>query len=73
MKKILFILLFVFGFNSVYAIDERIIDFYFGNGVWNTRDDARISKDALRDFISDNLNISTTYTIELSYNWSKAS
>jgi hypothetical protein len=50
MKKILFLILF--GFSSVYGIDERVIDFYFGNGIMNSQDQAKASKDELEKLIS---------------------
>ncbi|MDR1007228.1 MAG: hypothetical protein LBL65_01525, partial [Campylobacteraceae bacterium] len=73
MKKLIYSLIFlVFGISNLFAIDERIIDFYFGNGVWNTRPDAERSQEELRRFINRNLNISTTYSVKLSYNWSES-
>jgi hypothetical protein len=68
MKKLLFLILF--GFSSVYGIDERVIDFYFGNGIMNTEEEAEMSKERLHHFISKNIQISTPYSIKLSYNYS---
>jgi hypothetical protein len=68
MKKIVFLLLL--GLSFAYAIiDERQIDFYYGNGVWNTRDDAIVSKDALERFIAKDIQPAAPYRVELSYNY----
>jgi hypothetical protein len=68
MKKLLFLILF--GFSFAYAMDERVIDFYFGNGVLNAEKDAGNSKDALHRFISKNVQMDVPYSVGLSYNYS---
>ena len=70
MKKFIIALLFIFGADNIYAIDERVIDFYFGNGVWNTRNDAEKSRDALEKLLGE-INIDAPYTIDLVYNWTE--
>jgi hypothetical protein len=68
MKKIICSLIFlIFGTINLYAIDERITDFYFGNGVWNTEDDARVSQNELTRLINNHLG--TSASVKLSYNW----
>ncbi|MDR1614891.1 MAG: hypothetical protein LBS26_04895 [Campylobacteraceae bacterium] len=68
MKKILFLLLF--GLSSIYAIvDERKIDFYYGNGVWNTRKIADDSRMELKRFIINDIKPAVPYSVKLSYNY----
>ena len=70
MKKIISILLFLtLGFTNLFAIDERVTDFYFGNGVWNTEQDATDNKDALGFFIRNDLSITEHSSMKLAYNW----
>jgi hypothetical protein len=68
MKKLILLFFFIFGLNGAYAIDERVVDFYFGNGVWNTPDGAEASRKILKDLINDDLSISAP--VKLSYNLS---
>jgi hypothetical protein len=68
MKKLICLFIFlIFGTNNLHAIDERITDFYFGNGVWNDESDAIASQRALEILIRS---IGTSASVKLSYNWS---
>ncbi|MDR1614893.1 MAG: hypothetical protein LBS26_04905 [Campylobacteraceae bacterium] len=69
MKKLLFLILF--GLSMCYAIDERQIDFYFGNGVWNTQDQAEISKGELGRLIENNIKTDVPFSIDIVYNWTE--
>jgi hypothetical protein len=68
MKKILFLLLL--GLSAAYAIiDERQVDFYYGNGVWNTYPNAEDSKEKLAKFISKDIPVTAPYEVKLNYNY----
>ncbi len=53
MKKIVLLLMMATG---VLLAKPCMTDIYFGNGVWNTRDQAKESRDALRRFMHTNYN-----------------
>jgi hypothetical protein len=68
MKKIICLLIFlIFSTSNLHAIDERVTDFYFGNGVWNEELDAEASAIRLQTMLSRSFGTSTT--VNLSYNW----
>jgi hypothetical protein len=71
MKKIIITLIFLFGLNGAYAIDERQIDIYFGNGVWNAKEDAHASKKELEFFISNNTKTDAPFSVDIVYNWTE--
>jgi len=79
MKKILWILGLIVSLSiSAFAlpIDECKTDIYYGNGVWNTKPQAEISRKELEiriikpEIIKDNSALQAKYgTVKLQYNW----
>ncbi len=80
MKRIFFIIpLICIFYNFLYAtkIDESKVDIYFGNGVWNTEDVAKINRDELQKVINKSIikgdpKLKKKYgKVKLAYNWKK--
>ena len=73
--KLLIVLLTLFVTLSAENIDECKTDIYFGNGVWNTRTQAkesgnRLQKIIKREIIKNDLNLKAKYgEVKLQYNW----
>jgi len=67
MKKmvVLFSILLSIGIQAA-TIDECKIDFYYGNGVWNDKEDAKVGREELQDFLKEDLDIETK--AELAFN-----
>ncbi len=80
MKKILILILTIIGFTFfLYGanINECKTDIYFGNGVWNTPEDAENSRKVLENFVikkeiikNDPMLASKYGKVKLAYNWS---
>ena len=80
MKKILILILTIIGFTFfLYGanINECKTDIYFGNGVWNTPEDAENSRKVLENFVikkeiikNDPMLAAKYGKVKLAYNWS---
>lgn len=74
MKNIFkFLLALLLFFTTLYAenINECKTDIYFGNGVWNSEEEATDSKRELQYIIDNNPDLQSKYgEIKLQYNWS---
>lgn len=72
----LILALFLFSTTLYSNVDECKTDIYFGNGVWNSRAEAKISRDELqieinKNIIKGDLKLKAKYgKVELQYNWS---
>ncbi len=68
MKRIIILILVIFSFSFASSINECKIDIYFGNGVWNTEDQARNSANKLYRILNYEL-IKKYGKVKLAYNW----
>ncbi len=79
MERIIILIFTLIGFSvaAFSSVDECKTDIYFGNGVWNTKKQAEISRKELeeriikREIIKGDPTLAAKYgTVKLAYNWS---